>query len=391
MVTIDIDITSEEIARRREREEKALRFEKPDRIPVLHYLGARYWLPHIGVSFPEYFSGPRAQLEAQLRGGKWILENIRSDYNRIVLVPDFMFVEDASAFGGDVIFPDNDSPWVARPHLLQKNDDLEALRRVDFVCTGLHGRLLDWHAKMKVLAQEYEIRFRDGVRLPASECLVMAGSGTVGLTCLAGDLRGVEELSMDFYERPEWVRELLDIILEKTIQWVDATNRAGEGRTCWCNELRDHTVFLGDDGGAQMSPKHFAEYAVPRLKRLADYYRAKGFKIEAHNCGKADHLLEFWANEIGIDRYYGFSYRTDKRKLAEVMAGRIVLIGGVSTPVLHKGTPEEVIEDSRIAIETIAPAASGGFILMDGHNVAPGTPPENLSAMTDAAERYGRY
>jgi uroporphyrinogen-III decarboxylase len=28
---------------------------------------------------------------------------------------------------------------------------------------------------------------------------------------------------------------------------------------------------------------------------------------------------------------------------------------------------------------------------MDGHNVAPGTPVENLNAMTDAAEEFGSF
>jgi uroporphyrinogen-III decarboxylase len=30
-----------------------------------------------------------------------------------------------------------------------------------------------------------------------------------------------------------------------------------------------------------------------------------------------------------------------------------------------------------------------GYVLMDGHNVAPGSPVENLNAMTAAARKYG--
>lgn len=32
-----------------------------------------------------------------------------------------------------------------------------------------------------------------------------------------------------------------------------------------------------------------------------------------------------------------------------------------------------------------------GFVLMDGHNIAPGTSVENLNAITDAAVRYGTF
>jgi len=391
MTTIDIAITWAELARRRERIAKAERFELPDRIPVLHYIGARYWLPRIGVSFPQYFSGPRAQLEAQLKGAKWLLENVKSDFNRIVVVPDFMFVEDTSGFGGDVVFPDDDGPWVARPHLLQKNDDLEDLRRVDVLRTGHYAKLIEWYFEMKRLSQDYDIRFLDGICLPAGECVIAAGAGTVGLLCLAADLLGLEDLSIAFHERPEWVHEMLDIVLGKSMQWMDHEIEISGGKTCWCGELRDHTVFIGDDGLSQMSRKHVEEFAKPRHKRQAEYYRAKGMKIEAHNCGKADHILDYWANEIGVDRYYGFSYRTDKRKLAQVMGGKITLIGGIDTTLLRGGKPGDVVAYCKEAIEILKPACRGGWIMMDGHNVGPGTPVENLNAITDAAEKFGRY
>ena len=391
MKTFDIAITAEELARRRERMECAESFRQPDRVPVLHYIGMRYLLPKIGVTFKEYFSGPRAQIEAQLKGAKWILENVRSDFHRINLFPDFMFVEDTSGFGGDVVFPDEDGPWVARPHLLQKNDKLDDLRRVDVLNTGLYLKMRDWYLQMKEMAQEYEIRLQDGVRLPAADCVVAAGAGTVGLLCLAADLLGTEDLSTGFYDRPEWVHGMLDIVLEKSMQWMDQEIEISGGHTCWCSELRDHTVFIGDDGLAQMSRQHVEEFAMPRHKRQAAHFRAKGMKIEAHNCGRADHILDYWVNEIGIDRYYGFSYLTDKRKVAEVMGGKVTLIGGISTPLLHEGKPEEVVEYCREAIEVLAPASRGGWIMMDGHNVGPGTPLENLNAMTEAAEKYGRY
>ncbi|MDZ7837971.1 MAG: hypothetical protein U5N58_08470 [Actinomycetota bacterium] len=61
-------------------------------------------------------------LEAQILGQKWILENVKSDFHKIVIYPDFMWVEDVHAFGAEVVFPKNDSPWVKRPHLLQKDE-----------------------------------------------------------------------------------------------------------------------------------------------------------------------------------------------------------------------------------------------------------------------------
>ena len=109
----------------------------------------------------------------------------------------------------------------------------------------------------------------------------------------------------------------------------------------------------------------------------------------AHNCGKADHLLDYWSDEIGIERYIGFSYLTDIQKLKEKMGGKISLIGGVDTANLHDGTPETVEKDVIKVLETLKDVP--GFVLMDGHNVAPGTPVRNLNAVTEAARKYGSF
>ena len=50
MNRININLPYEEVLKRKERWNKAINFEKPDRVPVLHYIGSRYWLPLIGFA-----------------------------------------------------------------------------------------------------------------------------------------------------------------------------------------------------------------------------------------------------------------------------------------------------------------------------------------------------
>jgi uroporphyrinogen-III decarboxylase len=69
------------------------------------------------------------------------------------------------------------------------------------------------------------------------------------------------------------------------------------------------------------------------------------------------------------------------------MGGRIAIIGGIDTANLHDGNPESVREDVRKALGVLRDVP--GYAIMDGHNVAPGTPPANLSAVTAAAREYG--
>ena len=388
---IDINLDYAEIERRKARWDKALAFEYPDRVPVLHYLGARYWLPHIGMEkgFLEYLSDPRVMLEAQLRAGKWILEHVDSDYHKIVCYPDFMWVEDTESFGAKIAFSEDDSPWVARPPLLEKEDDLRILRNVDYVHAGIHGKMLEYYRQMKQIAGDYVLRFRDGMTIEAVNLVYMGGGGTIGTTVLAGDLRGAEALSLDFYDRPDFVKELLSIIVDKSIQWIEAARAISGGRTAIANDFHHGFVFIGDDGTAQMSPRQVEDFALEPLKRLSDHIHGKGLKVMAHNCGKADHLLKYWTDDIKIDRYLGFSYLTGKRKIAEVMGGKVSLMGGVDTANLRQGTPESVREDVRKALEILKKVP--GYVMMDGHNVAPGTPVENLNAVTEAAREFGSW
>ena len=67
-------------------------------------------------------------LEAQLFGQKWFLENIKCDKHEVTVVPEFLFVEDPSSLGAEIEFSDDDIPWIKRPHLLQREEDLKTLK-----------------------------------------------------------------------------------------------------------------------------------------------------------------------------------------------------------------------------------------------------------------------
>jgi uroporphyrinogen-III decarboxylase len=76
-------------------------------------------------------------------------------------------------------------------------------------------------------------------------------------------------------------------------------------------------------------------------------------------------------------------------KIADVMGGKVVLLGNVSPLLIAEGTPAEIKEATRRVIEKLAPYK--GLIIQDGNNIAPGTPVENINAMMEAALEYGRY
>lgn len=64
----------------------------------------------------------------------------------------------------------------------------------------------------------------------------------------------------------------------------------------------------------------------------------------------------------------------------------MVLLGNISPLTIAHGTPAQVKAETRRVLEKLAPYR--GLIIQDGNNIAPGSPVENINAMTEAAEEY---
>jgi uroporphyrinogen-III decarboxylase len=69
--------------------------------------------------------------------------------------------------------------------------------------------------------------------------------------------------------------------------------------------------------------------------------------------------------------------------------GKATLLGNIDTNILTYGTPQDVDEACRAAIETLAP--DYGFILGPGCAMGPETPADNIHALVEAAKKYGVY
>jgi len=78
----------------------------------------------------------------------------------------------------------------------------------------------------------------------------------------------------------------------------------------------------------------------------------------------------------------------DLDRVAEIMGGKVVLIGNIDPMLVHRGPVEEIEDAVRLCIEKLGPYR--GYIVQDGANIPPGTPVEHINALTEAAERYGR-
>jgi len=378
---IEIGVPVEALEARRERVEKARRFERPDRVPVIPSIGTRFLVPRMGVSFRDYFADPETMLRTQILAQKWLMENIRTDAFAITgpwvgAWTDFENSFEAGSLGVDIVFPDDDIPWIGRGWVAT-DADLRRLEAMDFVHTGINARQIAYRRRMIDAAGKYPVRFQGGpVFYPGENpALTHTSDGPFGV---AGDLMGKTEIFIAVKERPDFVRELLRIVTDKLIAWLDF---------CWAEEKlpRPKDFAWTDDLAVSLSARTFREVVLPSEKRLRFHFDGR---LSLHMCGRSDHLLEIFRDDLAIHEIQGFGYEVDLDRIAGVMGGRVVLVGNVNPMLIHAGTPGEVRAATRRVLEKLAPR--GGLIVQDGNNIPPGSPVANINAMMEAAEAWGR-
>ena len=166
------------------------------------------------------------------------------------------------------------------------------------------------------------------------------------------------------------------------------------------DELGDHVdiIKIGDDLGTQeslmISPKMYRELLKPIHADFISFIKERTkAKVLFHSDGDVAPLIDDFV-EIGVDILNPIQTSagtmSDLPTLKKRHGKNIVFCGGIdSHRVLPFGTPAEVREEVRRVINIMGPG--GGFMIGAVHTVMNDVPPENVLAMVDAVEEFGRY
>ena len=151
-------------------------------------------------------------------------------------------------------------------------------------------------------------------------------------------------------------------------------------------------ILFGDDLGMQtgpmMSPQMYREFFKPRHSVL--WTRAKELadvKVMLHCCGGVRQLLGDLI-EAGLDAINPVQISCSGMDAAELKAdfGKDITLwgGGCDTrDVLPNGTPDVVADHVKEQVRILRPG--GGFVFQQVHNILANVPPENITAMLEAA------
>lgn len=329
----------------------------PDRVPVdLHNFQVTARMMNPG-SYADFFRDGEAMAEGHIKA--W--ERFGHD---VILVENGTAAL-AEACGTTVIYQDDAAP-VAKEPAITSLDQVDKLQIPD-------------PYSVPVLSENLK-----ATRIVAStlgEKAFVIGRADQGPFSLACEIRGMSEFLVDLAlgEQPQQIHKLLEFCYQVTLRYALAQIEQGA-----------HCTSIGDSpsGPDVVSPKLYREYAYPYVKRLANELKSEDIRLAYHICGNSTSILPDMVN-TGAD-IIEIDQKADMQAAKSATQGRATLLGPIDpSGVMAAGTPAEVTEKAREAIEILSPG--GGFILGPGCALPASTPDENIDALIEAARAYGQY
>jgi uroporphyrinogen decarboxylase len=142
--------------------------------------------------------------------------------------------------------------------------------------------------------------------------------------------------------------------------------------------------------GPFLSPRLFRRFVTPFLTRLTQSYRDQGHYVIKHTDGNImpilDQLVESGPHALhSIDPMAG----VDIAAVKAMVGDKVCLIGNVDCSMLDSGTPDEIIQTTRYALQSGMPG--GGYIFSTSNCIYTGMPLANYDIMLDVWRKEGNY
>lgn len=192
------------------------------------------------------------------------------------------------------------------------------------------------------------------------------------------DLRGFEEMMVDFAEEPPELQGLIDLVLAYNLRQADLQVRELKGT--------GHLVCLGDDLGMQtslpISPETWRRYLKPCYRAIYKPFLEAGHYIYMHTDG---HILEIIPDLIDCGAHViNPQVRANGLdNLAAVAKGRVCIALDLDRQLFPFCTPADIEAHVQEAVAKLG-APEGGLWLKA--EVDHGVPLENIEAICCALE-----
>ena len=188
----------------------------------------------------------------------------------------------------------------------------------------------------------------------------------------ASDLRGINNLMLDFTDDPSFVTDLFEFVIEMELAFAAAQIRAGAD-----------IIGIGDAAASLVGPRIYKQLVLPFEKRLVDGIHSLGGRVRLHICGNTRQILDGIAT-LGCDMV-DLDYFTPVDEGRAKLGPHQVILGNID-PVrtLRDGAPQSVYN----AIALCHAQAGHSYIVGAGCEVPRDTPLENFRQLAQYAEAH---
>ena len=319
-----------------------------DRLPLMP-ITMMFAADRIGRKYRDYVTDFHVLVEGQIRTA----EEFGFDYVSCISDPS----REAADCGATVqFFPDQPPAIVEEQALLTDKGRLDTLQIPDPQGGG---------------------RMTDRVRAAALFKQRVGGEKLIegwveGPCAMAADLRGINNLMLDFYDDPEFVRRLFTFVVEMELRFGRALIEAGVD-----------LMGIGDAAASLVGPDIYREFVWPFEQQLVNGLHAAGARTRLHICGNTTALMadmgRLGCHLVDVDFLVPLDHARQQVGPKQVLLGNLDPVR-----VLRNGTPDEV----RAAVAACHRAAGPHYIVGAGCEVTRDTPPENLRVLRDYVQAY---
>ncbi|MDO9542178.1 MAG: uroporphyrinogen decarboxylase family protein [Kiritimatiellia bacterium] len=331
-----------------------IKLGRPSRVPCFP-ISVMYDYLFFGFSHRQCREEPRGMYEIGMRAVE------EFDYDIYMLHPDDLLEYDDT---GIVIKFEEDLPPAVSGYLAPNQENLKKLRSLQ--PDPLKGRLKAYLEGLRLLKKGF------------SGHVLLVGRIAAPFTTLSL-IFGIEETLILMIEKPDFIRNFMDLFLDYNDKVAEAQLAAGAD-AIWLGDCVSSSHFISAD--------QYKEFAAPYAREAAERIKRRGGIVFYHNA-------EISIPHFNILSELGFSavnvgYGVDIALIKNAVGRKVCLMGNLDTikdlnskSIQH--VKEEVCRIVRIGKQ------DGGYIFCTGEGITHNTPKANIHAMMEAVRQCGSY
>jgi len=192
------------------------------------------------------------------------------------------------------------------------------------------------------------------------------------------DLRGFDQIMLDFAEEPPELQMLIDIVLQHNLRELEVM----------LANVQDEPIYFGDDLGMQtslaISPAKWRQYMKPCYAAIYGRCHQAGHSVYMHTDG---HIVEIIPDlvDCGVDVINPQVRANGLDRLATVCKGVVCVDLDLDRQMFPFASPAEIDAHVREAVEVLGSPEGGLWLKAE---CGPDVPLANIEAICTALERY---